>query len=140
MVADIHAVTNPGSAFERITDLSRGSQDAQNIQSVFESWKSQEAQQSMLASRGKVGIMHETKEGAHTVVKVFDNSPAAAAGVRVGDKIVKVDGNPAAATPTELSMSISGAPGTPVELTVIRNEVVKVIKIVRGAPDITNEK
>jgi hypothetical protein len=41
IIANIVSVTNPGSAFERITDFSKGSQDAQNIQKFFENLKNE---------------------------------------------------------------------------------------------------
>ncbi len=41
IIANIASVTNPGSAFERITDFSKGSQDAQNVQKFFRNLKNE---------------------------------------------------------------------------------------------------
>src|SRR6266571_4837503 len=93
---------------------------------------------SQLRSKGKVvrgwlgiGIQEVTAELATKfgikesdgvlVNDVFENEPAARAGLKPGDIIAKVDGR-RVETPSALSRSVAGlAPGTKVELEIIRN-------------------
>jgi len=130
VVADIHAVTNPGSAFERITDFSRNSQDANNVQKFLENAKEEMATRKLVAKRGKVGIgIDENLK----VIQVFSGSPAEAAGVLVGDRIVEVDGV-RVLNNREATLQITGEPGSSLELKVDRNGTARVVNIVRGQP------
>ena len=55
------------------------------------------------------------------VATVFDGSPAEKAGIRKGDVITHVNGEPIAGEPTDVSTAkIKGKPGTSVELTVLQ--------------------
>jgi carboxyl-terminal processing protease len=63
-----------------------------------------------------------TKKGDHlTVTQVFSGSPAAEAGVRPGDVIVAVNGNPTAKEPADVAAArIQGPAGTTVRLQIQR--------------------
>jgi membrane-associated protease RseP (regulator of RpoE activity) len=104
IVANNQAITNPGSAFERVTDLSTGN--------AGDSW------QKFLTSFaglfiGKIGV--EVNEQG-LITKVVDPSPAAQSGLKVNDMIISVDGKPF------VSISqISGVLETSVEIIVMRN-------------------
>lgn len=60
------------------------------------------------SNKGKIGILYNPV--AHKVVKVYANTPAAAAGLHTGDKIMHVN-----------DKDIQGPPYTEVELTILRN-------------------
>lgn len=66
-----------------------------------------------------IGIEIEMKDGYVTVVAPFQGSPAEKAGLKAGDRILKVDGN-AVSDLNAASAAIRGQPGTPVTLTVSR--------------------
>lgn len=75
---------------------------------------------------GGVGMSIEDQQGLITVVKVFPRTPAAEAGIFVGDKIVAVDSSNARGWKTEqVSARLKGVPGTRVKATFLRP----------GAPD-----
>ncbi len=62
-----------------------------------------------------IGVMLETHDGAHFVAGVLDGFPADRAGVRVGDRIVAVDGEP-----FHPIRSFAGRDGRPTRVTVER--------------------
>ncbi len=130
IVANISAVTNPGSAFERITDMSRNSQDAQNVQNFFERMKKYFSINAVLKDRGKIGIGCEKR----IVKKVIENSPAQKAGIMVGDTILSIDGESPSDDDLQNLIRITGTPGSTVSLKIKRNEDVKTISVVRGNP------
>jgi carboxyl-terminal processing protease len=66
-----------------------------------------------------VGVIVDQRSGAPVVVSVIDGSPAAAAGIRPGDTIVAVDGQPTdRMTVDQVVSAIRGPAGTSVTLTV----------------------
>jgi carboxyl-terminal processing protease len=68
-----------------------------------------------------IGITMEEDPAGIKVVSVLDNSPAARAGLRVGDIITEVDGKSLAGHAEELATTlITGQEGTTVHLTVFR--------------------
>ncbi len=77
---------------------------------------------------GMVGVM--TAEDC-SVTKVFKDSPADRAGIKVGDVIVSVNGK-AVKNNRELSIASFGLAGDPVELKVRRGKEGFTFKIVRG--------
>ncbi|MDP3962387.1 MAG: S41 family peptidase [bacterium] len=86
-----------------------------------------------------VGMEIGQKDGILTVVAPLKNSPAELAGVKAGDKIIKIDGQ----TVTDLQVDkavklIRGPKGTPVKITFIRDGLNQQIErtIVRGVIDI----
>ena len=67
---------------------------------------------------GGVGMQIENQEGSITVVRVFPNTPAEAAGVVEGDRIVAVDTASTRGWSTErVSEALLGTPGTKVNVT-----------------------
>ena len=66
-----------------------------------------------------IGVVQEDDD--ITVMTVFEDSPAAEAGMEYGDVIIKVDGKAPADVDDAIQM-ISGDPGTPVTITVRRGE------------------
>jgi carboxyl-terminal processing protease len=70
---------------------------------------------------GGIGVTLETAKDDFSITAVSDNSPASQAGLKVGDKIVAVDGNPVAGRPaTEIIRQLRGPLGSVVVLTVAR--------------------
>jgi len=64
-----------------------------------------------------VGVRHE--EGRHEIREVMVGGPAAAAGIKVGDLILAIDGvETASMGPEQIAERLRGAPGTSVALTV----------------------
>ena len=69
-----------------------------------------------------IGLQLERREEGLRVVGMFENSPAALAGIRVGDDLAEIDG--VAADPLELSIAnrkLEGPPGTWCVVTMRRN-------------------
>ncbi|MFN8635725.1 MAG: S41 family peptidase [Chloroflexota bacterium] len=67
------------------------------------------------------GIGARLRRPTTVVLEVFDGSPAAAAGVKIGDRIVAVDGVAVVSDSTENAINrLRGAPGTSVQVTVER--------------------
>ncbi|MEG3184622.1 S41 family peptidase [Lysobacter erysipheiresistens] len=60
-------------------------------------------------------------DGSLRVIAPIDDTPAARAGIKAGDLIVAVDGNPLAAGDDDSSTTLRGEPGTAVELTIERD-------------------
>jgi carboxyl-terminal processing protease len=75
-------------------------------------------------SYGGVGLLLEEQEGSILVTKVFPQTPGEAAGVRSGDRIMAVDGQPVSGLKLEqVSRRLLGSPGTEVALTISRDGV-----------------
>jgi len=82
-----------------------------------------------------VGIEVDARDGGTVVVGVLRGSPAAAAGLRQGDRIVAVDGTSVATASLEKVVSlVRGAEGTPVSLTLVRTGAAEpiVVSLVRA--------
>ena len=70
---------------------------------------------------GGVGIEISMQDGVAQVISAIDGTPAAAAGVEPGDRIVKADGQPIVGLEIgEVVRRLRGTPGTPVVLTIAR--------------------
>lgn len=70
---------------------------------------------------GGLGVEIGIKEGLLTVVTPMDDTPAAAAGIRPGDRIVKIDGQFTRGISLHESVQkLRGRPGTKVTLTILR--------------------
>ncbi|HET7584360.1 MAG TPA: S41 family peptidase [Gemmatimonadaceae bacterium] len=77
---------------------------------------------------GGVGMQIENQEGEIVVVRVFPNTPAEAAGVIEGDRIVKVDTAATRGWSTQqVSDALLGTPGTQVNVTFARPGVTEPI-------------
>jgi len=73
------------------------------------------------ASYGGVGMEVGIKDGYIVVISPFEGSPAKAAGIMPGDRIIAVDGVSTAGKSLELVTGwIKGEPGTKVTLTILR--------------------
>jgi len=79
-----------------------------------------------------IGVSITMKDGFVTVISPIEGTPAYNAGLKAGDKIIKVDGKPAGDLRQAVKM-IRGPKGTEVVVTIAREEVKKPIdfKIVR---------
>jgi carboxyl-terminal processing protease len=70
---------------------------------------------------GGIGIEISVEEGVPQVISAIEGTPAAAAGVEPGDRIVKADGQPIVGMDIgEVVRHLRGAPGTRVVLTIAR--------------------
>jgi carboxyl-terminal processing protease len=70
---------------------------------------------------GGIGVTLETAKDDFSITAVSENSPASRAGLKVGDKIVAIDGNPVAGRPaTEVIRQLRGPLGSGIVLTVAR--------------------
>lgn len=89
----------------------------------------EEHQELLTETRGQfsgIGIEITVRDNVLTVVSPIEGSPAYKAGIHAGDKIIKIDGKPAAdMTLPEAVKSIRGEKGTKVTLTVMREGVEK---------------
>jgi carboxyl-terminal processing protease len=75
------------------------------------------------------------------IADVFDDSPAAAAGLQAGDVIATIDGRqPPATSPADVAAALRGRAGTAVRLGYVRDGAAHEVDIVRAlvaAPDVT---
>ena len=70
---------------------------------------------------GGVGIEISVEQGVPQVISAIDGTPAAAAGIQPGDRIVKADGQPTVGIDlSDVVRRLRGKPGTPVVLTIAR--------------------
>jgi carboxyl-terminal processing protease len=77
---------------------------------------------------GGIGMRIEDQDGIITVVQVFPNTPAEAAGIQEGDRIVQVDTASTRGWTTEqVSNALIGTPGTQVSVRFVRPGVPEVI-------------
>ncbi|MEZ4530596.1 MAG: S41 family peptidase [Thermomicrobiales bacterium] len=86
-----------------------------------------------------LGISIEYRNREPVVVAPIKNSPAEKAGIRAGDIIVEIDGQPTLGmTDAEVSLHLRGEEGTPVTLTVDRATSAELIEItvIRGRVDL----
>lgn len=69
-----------------------------------------------------IGIIYSMNQGKPTIMEVLDDSPAKRAGMKIGDVITSVDGNPIAPTDTleQISKRIKGDQGSSVKISVQR--------------------
>ena len=71
---------------------------------------------------GGVGIEISVDEGVPQVISAIEGTPAAAAGINPGDRIIKADGQALVGMDIEeVVRKLRGAPGTPVTLTIARS-------------------
>jgi carboxyl-terminal processing protease len=71
---------------------------------------------------GGVGIEISVDDGVPQVISAIEGTPAAAAGLNPGDRIIKADGQPLVGMDIEeVVRKLRGAPGTPVSLTIARS-------------------
>jgi carboxyl-terminal processing protease len=64
-----------------------------------------------------VGMMIEAREGVPVVQRVFPNTPAERHGVRMGDRVLSIDGEPVDGWPLErVANALKGPPGSLVEV------------------------
>lgn len=138
IITNIEGVTNPGTGFERITDLNQG-KVAQSWQNMLEQLKSSLLERKAIEEnieKGKIGVTvkHEKKNGSfsYVVVKVIKNSPAEKVGLQQGDMIIEVDSKVTKnLLPSEFARLLTGQPGTSVTLKVGRNGQEFEVTIVR---------
>lgn len=101
---------------------------------IFDETQARIFEEDMLGSFGGIGIEIGIKNGILTVIAPLESTPAERAGIKSGDKILKVNGESTENMPLEVVVSkIRGKPGTKVTLTIHREEWVepKDIEIVR---------
>lgn len=88
-----------------------------------------------------IGAASELIDGFNTITELYQDQPADKAGLKVGDKIVAVEGQDAKnRTPDELQEILRGYPGTEVDLTIRRpgKSGDFKIKLVRGEVEVQN--
>ena len=119
LIATLNVITNPGSAFERVTDLSYGSTGAHYYQKCLQFTKTK-LENEKEGKIGRIGIIVDGK-GSFIIDGIIENSPADRAGILVGDKIIRAndkeleDGD----VITYLN-EIPGKPGTKVKIEIQR--------------------
>jgi carboxyl-terminal processing protease len=78
-----------------------------------------------------VGMLIESQQGVPVVRRVFPNTPAERHGVRMGDRVVAVDGEPVEGWPLErVANSLKGTPGSTVEVKFRRYGVANLLSAV----------
>src|SRR5205814_2180339 len=71
-----------------------------------------------------IGIQFELREGAIVVISPLEGTPAYRLGIRAGDRITEVDGNPLAKTITndDVFKLLRGPTGSMVQVTIVRED------------------
>lgn len=110
----------------------------------FPPQEAKEFAESISGSFAGVGMEIDIKEGILTVIAPLKGTPAAAAGILAGDKIIAIDGKTTDGLSTEKAVrKIRGAVGTTVEFTLIRNGgkpfEVKVVRDIIQVPETKDE-
>jgi len=103
----------------------------QNQAKIFE--------EDMSGSFGGVGMEIGIRDGVLTVIAPLDGTPAQRAGLKSGDKILKINGEETKNMPLDVAVSkIRGEPGTKVVLTIYREEWIepKEIELIREVIEI----
>lgn len=112
-----------------ITGMVNSSGDPYTV--FFEPSTSKKFQEEISGSFGGVGIEIGKRNGTLTVIAPLKNTPAYKAGIKAGDKILKIDTKPTADLSIEEAVNlIRGKRGTKVVLT-IQNSITKDIELVR---------
>ena len=75
----------------------------------------------LIKNRGKIGVGISPKDG-RTIMTVQDGSSAHAAGIKVGDRVVMIDGALCEGTYQSTVLRISGEAGTKVRLSLRRGD------------------
>jgi carboxyl-terminal processing protease len=76
----------------------------------------------MSGSFGGVGMEVDVKDGVLTVISPLKGTPAAAAGIKSGDQILKIDGTSTSGLDASTAVDmIRGPKGTPVRLSILRS-------------------
>lgn len=89
-------------------------------------------QQSTRGEYGGLGLEVTSDAGAVKVIAPMDDSPGQRAGIIAGDRIIAIDGKNIVGEPLDDSIDkMRGKPNTNVELTIIRGEETKIIKVMR---------
>jgi PDZ domain-containing protein/aspartyl protease len=79
-----------------------------------------------------VGLQLERHDGAVVVMGVVEGSPAARAGITLGDEVVALDGAPASGVDLlTLTRRMEGLPGRHLTLVIRRNAVERTVRLVR---------
>jgi len=130
VIANIATITNPGSAFERKTDLSRGSKDSENVYLLLTQIRENFNCRKIVKGRGKIGVGLRK----YTIISLSEGGPAENAGLQKGDVILKIDGEPMTGDFTKDILRITGEPGTTVMLLIKRGDQELTIPVVRGKP------
>jgi membrane-associated protease RseP (regulator of RpoE activity) len=124
VIGTAEIITNPGSAFER-RNINPNQNELQDLLYSIK-WIMDTRE------KGKIGVNID-KNGI--IVSLKDDGPAFKSGLKVGDKIIKIDGEIVQWESIDNIYSvfskIIGAPGTIVELTIIRDGKELVFKVER---------
>lgn len=97
-----------------------------------------------LVSEGKyfgIGAQNKKMGDYMTITELYEGQPADQAGLKVGDRIIAVDGRSAKGkSPAELDAALQGFPGTTVNITVERPGIASPIQVslTRGEVDVPN--
>ena len=84
-----------------------------------------------------IGVVIQYKDGYNEVVEVYENGPAEKAGIKVGDVLLKVDGQDIKGVyGDKVASLVKGKSDTMVEITVKRDEKEKTIKVKRGVVEL----
>lgn len=99
-------------------------------------------QQSSAGYSGVGFLLQNNRDGEIEVIRVYSGGPADCAGVKVGDLILRVDGESVSGESqkafNEAVAQMKGEDGTQVILTLKRGDVTQEAEIVRGSVNVTN--
>lgn len=97
--------------------------------------------ESISGSFGGVGMELDVKDSVITVVAPLKGTPAEAAGMKTGDKIIAINGKSTEGLSVDAAVSqIRGPIGTTVDLTVVRDGKSIDVKIIRATIDVPQTK
>ncbi|MGE5355231.1 MAG: S41 family peptidase [Deltaproteobacteria bacterium] len=103
-----------------------------------------EAESYRISMEGKysgIGTVMKTVDSVITIAELYKDSPAYKAGLRIGDKLIEVNGKSTAGkSSSDITNIVRGAPGTEIDFKVqsYGEKITKQVKVIRGEIKIPN--
>ncbi len=129
VVTTISRIMNPGRRDQTVTDLSRGSAEADSAYKFLTQLRDSYSHREVTPPPARAGLGMSMKD--YTILSLSENGVAKQAGLRVGDVILKIDGEPTTGNEMKDASRINGTPGSTVKLLVKRNQQELVINLPR---------
>lgn len=129
VVTNISRIMDPGRRDQVVTDLSRGSKEAESAYVLLTQIRDSFSRRSTTEDRAGKGIGMTMKD--YTILSVAQGGAAEKAGLQKGDVILKIDGEPTTGDEMKDVVRIMGKPGKTVKLLIKRNDQELVIPLAR---------
>lgn len=119
VVTNISRINNPGRRDQVVTDISRGSKEAESAYVLLTKIRDNFSHQQPAKERAAIGIGMTMKD--YTITSVAQGGAAEKAGLQKGDVILKINDEPTTGNEVKDAVRIMGKPGATVKLLIKRN-------------------